>query len=144
MSWLRGALGPLRNSRLSVAHSVRSLGFCVGICSTTLPLSTGDSGHTSINLSKATRLKSVIHEHRDLWQILINVPFDFPPGSSSINIRRVIGETTYGPRPPSRAVLRVTFDSSKDEAQRRVAERKEGCDPLCTTFVARDDEERVD
>ena len=39
-----GALAPLRNSRLSVAHSVRSSGFCVGIGSTTLPLFTGDSG----------------------------------------------------------------------------------------------------
>ena len=135
---------PLRKLRLSVACSVRSLGFCVGIGSTTSPLFTGDPGHASINLSKATRLESVTPEHRDLRQNLINVPFDFPPGSSSVNIRRVIGETTYGPRPPSRAVVRVTFDSSKDEAQRLVAERKERCDRLCTAFVARDDEERVD
>ena len=51
---------------------------------------------------------------------------------------------TYGPRPPPSAVLRVTFDSSKDKAQRRVAERKERYDRLCTAFVARDDEERID
>ena len=138
-----GALAPLRNSRLSVAHSVRSSGFCVGIGSTTLPLFTGDSGHASINLSKATRLKSVTSEHRDLRQVLINVPFDFPPGTSSVNIRRVIGETTYGPRPPPYAVLGVTFDSSKDKAQRCVAERRERSDRLCTVFVVRDDEKRM-
>ena len=143
MSWLRNALAPLslRNLKLSVAYSVRSLGFCVGTGSTTLPLFTGDSGHASITLSKATRLKSVTPKHRDLRQILINVPFDFPPGSSSVDIRRAIGETTYGLRPPSCAVLGVTFNSSKDKAQRRVAEREERCGRLCTAFVARDDEE---
>ena len=50
----------------------------------------------------------------------------------------------YGPWSPPSAVLRVTFDSSKDKAQRRAGEKKERCDRLCTAFVARDDEEGID
>ena len=52
---------------------------------------------TSINLSKATRLKSVARKHRDLRQTLINVPFDFPPEAPVSTLNESLGKLHMDP-----------------------------------------------
>ena len=73
-------------------HVVR-FGYGPDSYGSTFPLFAGGSDRTSTSLSKVTGLKSVTPEH--LRQISINIPSDFSPRSASVNIRRVIGETTY-------------------------------------------------
>ena len=94
---MRGVLAPLRNLKLYIVCSARSLGFCVRIGSAPC-LCLQEIWDTLRLTSRKARLKSVTPEHRDVRQILINVPFGFPPENSSVNIRRVIRETTYGQR----------------------------------------------
>ena len=92
-------------------HLVRLFGFRVDA---TFSLFAGDPPHTSIDLSKATRLqdiefwcgqlrakwvtmtlRTVTSKHKDLQKIFIHIYHRFTPDSSGASIRKVVGETTY-------------------------------------------------
>ena len=84
-----------KNIRSHIGHvwNVVRFGYGPDSYGSTFPLFAGGSDRASTSLSKATGLKSVTPEH--LRQISINIPSDFSSRSASVNIRRVIGETTY-------------------------------------------------
>ena len=112
--WSKGVLTPLNLSRLSMLPVVRTSGTCVRTGNSLLSLTVSRS--SSINLSKATRLKDVYFrvglrsfkvglittalrtitpEHRDLRQISIYV-HTTPPNSVGADIRQIVGGRIFG------------------------------------------------